>query len=317
MKTPNDLSVEFSSLNSLAQKDKPQNWIQLNERYPTATNDSNIKRNRYFDVLPSEQNRVHLSSVPGNSDYINASFISNFKYISTQAPLPHTMEHFWMMVWEQRSPIIVMLTKLHEKGRPKADLYWPKFQGETERYGNFFVTWTKSAFYSDIDVRSFKITFQDESREVIQLHYGEWPDNGCPESTYKIKRLIRLIKIFQTRLSTLYGLQGPVIGHCSAGIGRTGTLFACLIALDKLNGSTPFDSLNLMEIVHQMRKQRAGMIQTLEQYSFAYEVIRDIYLDGLENFPMVSERLHHLKCSLNLESEISFCYSGENVTVSP
>lgn len=76
------------------------------ELHPSAVHPLNKNKNRYPDVLPVEETRVRLSPVgeiPA-SDYINANLVRSdekFSAICSQAPLPHTFDDFWRMVWEQ------------------------------------------------------------------------------------------------------------------------------------------------------------------------------------------------------------------------
>jgi len=272
MKDLVDLEVEYKALNALWKKERPENYLHLMSMYPTATSCCNCTKNRYADVLPYEHTRVRLNP-KHNSDYINANYI-NRKFISCQAPLPNTFEDFWRMIWEQNCGIICMLTKLVEQGKVKADCYWPDCDGSSEQYGEITVTFTQSrVFMQGIEIRLFKLKKGVEVRDIVQLHYSEWEDFGVPETTLKMREFIRLIFMYKERSEKL-GMTGPLVAHCSAGIGRTGVLFAILIALEKQQSG---DQINLMEIVHQMRKQRAGMVQTFNQYYFVYRVLVDLF----------------------------------------
>jgi len=64
----------------------------------------------------------------------------------------------------------------------------------------------------------------------------------------------------------------PILLHCSAGIGRTGTLIACHTAWQILNEPSN-DSVNIWEIVKNLRRDRTGMVQSAEQYVFIHEVV--------------------------------------------
>ncbi|KAK0541111.1 hypothetical protein OC835_000321 [Tilletia horrida] len=91
--------------------------------------------NRYNNIWTYEHSRVRLANprnaADPNSNYINASYVQPARefgctrtYIATQAPLPSTFEHFWMMCWEQNVRVIVMVTREHEAGRIQAHRYW-------------------------------------------------------------------------------------------------------------------------------------------------------------------------------------------------
>lgn len=102
------------------------------QEFETSTRGENACRNRYTNILSNEQTRVRLQSIPpGDNDYINANRVSGPDghpgYIATQAPLPDTAPHFWQMVYESASPVIIMLTRQHEDhcDMTKCEQYWP------------------------------------------------------------------------------------------------------------------------------------------------------------------------------------------------
>ena len=63
---------------------------------------------------------------------------------------------------------------------------------------------------------------------------------------------------------------GPAVVHCSSGIGRTGVLLACDIGLQAFLQGNP--KVDVLRIVSTLRQDRAGMIQTREQYRFIHQV---------------------------------------------
>ena len=64
--------------------------------------------------------------------------------------------------------------------------------------------------------------------------------------------------------------SGPAIVHCSAGVGRTGTLLALDIGIQGiLQGDSKID---VLRIVSMMRQDRPGMVQTKDQYRFVHQV---------------------------------------------
>jgi protein tyrosine phosphatase len=280
MKSEGVLRQEFELLNQLVPMTKACDLYQLATQYPSALSGLNYTRNRYKDVLPEESTRVHLRHLQDDddTDYINANFIPGHKqkYISCQAPLPNTTNHFWTMVWEQNSPLIVMLTRTIEGERKKADVYWPDCEDEPQQYGELTVTLKSITRLPFITIRTMLLSNgESEEREVFQLHYTEWPDFGVPQTTHNIRELIRLMNMYKQQ-GVAKGLSGPIIAHCSAGIGRCGTFIAILICLEKLIEGISADSISLVEIVSQMRKARTGMVQTDHQYIFIYQVLDDI-----------------------------------------
>jgi len=178
------------------------------------------------------------------------------------------------MVWEQNSPILVVLTKLIENNKTKAEVYWPEQEGETKVYGNISVTFQK-LFNTPIPtiIRSFRLKhlIDGKSREIIQVHYMDWPDFGVPSKTKPIRDLAILVDQFKNRGATR-GLNGPAILHCSAGIGRTGCFVAIHITLQKLmHGGI----CSIFYTVNRLRLQREGMVQTFQQYEFIYKTVKE------------------------------------------
>ncbi|XP_068193402.1 tyrosine-protein phosphatase non-receptor type 1 [Antennarius striatus] len=232
----------------------------------------NKSRNRYRDVSPFDHSRICLQL--GLNDYINASLIAveeaQRKYILTQGPLPNTCGNFWEMVWEQRSRGVVMLNRVIEKGSIKCAQYWPH-RGEKDIFfedTNFKLTLISEDIKSYYTVRQLELEnlSTQETREILHFHYTTWPDFGVPESPASFLNFL-----FKVRESgCLNADQGPVVVHCSAGIGRSGTF--CLVDTCLLLMSLRKDpsSVRMREVLLEMRRYRMGLIQTADQLRFSY-----------------------------------------------
>ncbi|XP_062865132.1 tyrosine-protein phosphatase non-receptor type 9 isoform X2 [Trichomycterus rosablanca] len=203
---------------------------------------ANQVKNRYSDVLCLDHSRVRLCPLDHEdddddetSDYINASFMDGYKttnaYIATQGPLPKTFGDFWRMVWEQMVLIIVMTTRVMERGRVKCGQYWPLEAGRTEEYGCFLVRNVHIAVFQDFNLSHLELynSRTGECREVSHYLYMSWPDFGVPKSASAMLDFRAEVKQRQDlALRTSYpewtGPAGgpPIVVHCSAGIGRTG-----------------------------------------------------------------------------------------------
>ncbi|EGC31635.1 hypothetical protein DICPUDRAFT_99148 [Dictyostelium purpureum] len=272
------------------------------EKFFSALQPNNYGKNRYHDVLPNESTRVRLTPIEsGDGDYINANYIngevpnSYRYYIACQAPLPSTVKDFWRMVWEERSSVIVCLTKLEENGKKKADVYYPETSQQPQEYGSFWVHLHKKVMFKDIGVSSLHLYKKGEEfpREVVLLHYGQWPDCGAPPSSSHIRTLSVMVNTFKQR-GNAKSTNGPVIVHCSAGIGRSGTFISININMAKIerysNDPTQIN-ISIKDSVLELRRQRKGMVQTLDQYIFIYKVINDVLNDmGLRSLASPSKR---------------------------
>ncbi|XP_077411581.1 receptor-type tyrosine-protein phosphatase F isoform X14 [Vanacampus margaritifer] len=242
----------------------------------------NKPKNRYANVIAYDHSRVVLTSVdavPG-SDYINANYIDGYRkqnaYIATQGPLPETLSDFWRMVWEQRSSTIVMMTRLEEKSRVKCDQYWPA-RG-TETYGMIQVTMLDTVELATYSVRTFALykNGSSEKRELRQFQFMAWPDHGVPEYPTPILAFLRRVKACNPPDA------GPMVVHCSAGVGRTG----CFIVIDAMLERMKHEkSVDIYGHVTCMRAQRNYMVQTEDQYIFIHEALLEAATCGNTEVP--------------------------------
>jgi len=251
--------------------------------YDSAIKPTNRGKNRYSNVLPLEKTRVKLrqkNDIEG-SDYINANWVdglipgSERAYITTQGPLQETVEDFWRMVSETGSNVIVMLTKEVENDKIKCTHYWPLEPGNTFTFDNLRVTLQneKKTFENRLVERTLELIHYDtdERREIKHYQYLDWPDHGLPESAAAFRKILH--KVDKVRAE-----NAPIVVHCSAGIGRTGTFCTVHSTLKKLHlhlKERPDEApeFNVLQTVLRMREQRVGMVQTKEQYIFCYKAL--------------------------------------------
>ncbi|CAI5641503.1 receptor-type tyrosine-protein phosphatase S isoform X10 [Oreochromis niloticus] len=237
----------------------------------------NKPKNRYANVIAYDHTRVILSPIEGilGSDYINANYIDGYRkqnaYIATQGPLPETFGDFWRMVWEQRAASVVMMTRLEEKSRIKCDQYWPS-RG-TETYGMIQATLLDTMELATFCVRTFSLhkSGSSERREVRQFQFTAWPDHGVPEYPTPFLNFLRRVKACNPPDA------GPIIAHCSAGVGRTG----CFIVIDAMLERIRHErTVDIYGHVTLMRSQRNYMVQTEDQYSFIHEALLEAVACG-------------------------------------
>ncbi|XP_056885193.1 receptor-type tyrosine-protein phosphatase H-like isoform X4 [Takifugu flavidus] len=234
----------------------------------------NKSKNRFVNILPYDWCRVKLSkSSPTASDYINASYMPGYnskrEYIATQGPLSSTLNDFWQMVWEQRVNGIVMVTNCTEKGRAKCEEYWPPFSKPC-LYGELLVTTTSEQEESNWTLREFTVKHRDTCEEcrVKHFHFTVWPDHGVPLNTEILIQFRGLVRQHIERQAS----SAPTVVHCSAGVGRTGTIIALDVLLQQLQNQK---AVGINDFVHRMRLHRTNMVQTESQYIFLHQCIMD------------------------------------------
>jgi len=265
--------------------------------------DINKPKNRYANVIAYDHSRVVLQPVDGvvGSDYLNANYCDGYRkqnaYIATQGPLPETLADFWRMVWEQRSSTIVMLTRLEERARVKCDQYWPT-RG-TETYGVMCVTLTDTQELATYVIRTFQLQRMGytDRREVKQFQFTAWPDHGVPEHSAPFLQFIRRIHMMNPSDS------GPIVTHCSAGVGRTGAFIVIDSMLERMKHEKTVD---VYGHVTCLRAQRNYMVQTEDQYIFIHDALLEAVLSGNTEVP--ARNLHqHIQNLMQTDP-------GDNVT---
>ncbi|RXM29687.1 Receptor-type tyrosine-protein phosphatase eta [Acipenser ruthenus] len=247
--------------------------IGINQTKNAALAPDNKVKNRYNNVLPYDSSRVKLSMRNSASDdYINANYMPGYdskkQFIAAQGPLPGTVNDFWRMIWEQNVYTLVMLTRCNEQGRVKCEEYWPSSNPKT--YGDVTVILTSEIPLNEWTIREFKMknTKTAESRTVRHFHFTAWPDHGVPETTELLINFRHLVREHMDR----YSRNSPTVVHCSAGVGRTGTL----IAIDRLIYQIERESVvDIYGIVHNLRMHRPLMVQTEDQYIFLNQCAKD------------------------------------------
>eukprot|EP00040_Diaphanoeca_grandis_P017719 m.92899 g.92899 ORF g.92899 m.92899 type:complete len:978 (-) comp26581_c0_seq2:163-3096(-) len=238
---------------------------------------NNKLKNRYGNIVAYDNSRVVLDVINDDpdTDYVNANWISGYnkprEYIASQGPVPNSFISFWRMIWYCNIETIVMVTHEVEKGRMKCHRYWPdptsNPPSKEMEYGSVRVVHVMTQEHDHFYSRTFDVIYNGEKRTVKQFAYLSWPDHGVPMTSPEILGFRNAVR------SSRQNLEAPMLVHCSAGVGRTGTY----IAIDRLLEQCVHmeSNLDVDKILRDMRMARNFMIQTEIQYVFVYRAVYD------------------------------------------
>jgi len=242
--------------------------------------------NRYFDILPNPATQVQLQlqGVDPASTYINANYVRSFggrrahEYIASQGPLPATVEAFMRMIWEQKMLVLVQTTGFIEKKVKKCEEYFPQEAGGRMTVGPSG-QWTVDCKTVD---RRAGYNFSEliihnnatrEQRDVVHFWFNTWPDHGVPTkkgttTIYPDTTIDMLQEVRRTR-AKMDAKAAPLLVHCSAGVGRTGTFIIIDQVITALEQG--HNKIDIVDLIGTIREDRMALVQHTIQYKFAYQ----------------------------------------------
>lgn len=264
-----------------------------------AENVSVKEKNRYGKLLAYDKTRVVLDATDDDnatSDYINANYIDGYRkpkaYIATQGPKENTCADFWRMVWQEKSSKIIMLTNIVEVGKKKCEKYWPD---AVHMYDSITVTLEKTEVSADYTIRTFRLKKANSAQvhHVQQFHYTSWPDHGVPIYPSVLVSFIKKVKNVPSPADS-----GPIIVHCSAGIGRTGTVMLVDSMMDMGNEEKKVD---VLQFLYNMRQQRINILDNPDQYEFVHTALVEALL--IDSTAIASSKFPDFYCQIKCQNE--------------
>ncbi|XP_068895202.1 receptor-type tyrosine-protein phosphatase S-like isoform X10 [Tenebrio molitor] len=263
---------------------KKSNYGRLPENFP---------KNRYKNTIAYDDTRVILEYNDEEGDYINANYVNGYDtpkaFIATQAPLPTTVQDFWLMICQENVTTIVMLTEVRENGIVKCEQYWPDFPS-TCRFGKFLIENVSTKIFPDYIERNLQVKYENTTHFVQHFQYITWPDHGVP-------LCLQAFTSFMKQIEDIHKV--PMVVHCNAGCGRTGTLILCDIILKMANHENQVD---FPGILRRIRNARIGLVTTVDQYIFAHRVILE-YLFGQDFSIPINEKFEsNVNKAVNLKA---------------
>uniref|UniRef100_A0AAQ5Z193 protein-tyrosine-phosphatase n=1 Tax=Amphiprion ocellaris TaxID=80972 RepID=A0AAQ5Z193_AMPOC len=266
----------------------------------------NKSKNRYKNILPCEShsNLPFPVSPPSCGNYdtnIKKNEPTGKVFIATQGCLQNTVTDFWKMVYQENTHVIVMTTKEMERGRNKCVRYWPDLHGMKE-FGKVLVRNVDERPAQDYILRKLEVTRLDRKeplRYIWHYQYLSWPDHGVPNEPGGVLWFLEEVNRTQSTIPD----TGPIVVHCSAGIGRTGTIIVIDILIDIINRQGLDCDIDIPKTIQRVRQQRSGMVQTEAQYKFIYMAVQQ-YIDTAQK-RLEEEKLVWNSCFVN---DYFLCY---------
>jgi protein tyrosine phosphatase len=238
----------------------------INATTSSGTSEENKHKNKYKNICPYDHSRVLLktSSEKKWGDYVNASYIDGYreqrKFIASQGPTKATLEYFLRMLLEQGVEVVVMVTNLAEGGKVKCERYWP--EDDVIQAGDIKVQLTTSQVFADYTIRRLQLLLEGDCvHELTQFHFTAWPDKDVSTTAWSLVDFEQRVAFIST--------DKPIVVHCSAGVGRTGTFIALSNVLVE---AVEIGYMDFFTAVQKLRHDRACMVQTSAQYEFLHRV---------------------------------------------
>ncbi|XP_072048343.1 receptor-type tyrosine-protein phosphatase S-like [Amphiura filiformis] len=259
------LAIQFQNLQDITILPKP-------DECKAGAAEENVDKNRFKDVLPMDSARPYLMTEGGakSTNYINASFMNGYRtkdgFLTTQMPLPNTVDDIWRMVFDYKCNTIVMLNQLDSADKTLAQ-YWPN-KGAKQTHGPLTVECvSEQKIGKDVVTRKLKLRKMKEEREIVQFALKNWSNDGkkLPDKKSIGQLATRVIERMQKQKK-----DARVAVHCIDGMSVSGTFIAIVSALDRLAAER---SVDIFQTLKRLRTCNGRCVATKKHFKFVYDAV--------------------------------------------
>ena len=237
---------------------------------------------RYKDIYPYAHNSINIKTSYNDNEKINASWMHVFdinSFIATQGPNDETIDDFWTMCFKYKVNRIIMLCQEYEDNKKKCSNYWGQ-----ELKSNIFEIKESQIINSDNIIEEKKITVYNKvinkTLTFPHIQFKAWPDHKIPDIQNYVPIFTRLFNFADEGRKNKD--NGPILVHCSAGIGRTGvflTLYGICHEIDQqIKNKNDYITFNIFNFVRKLKEMRMYSVENINQYNFIYRFLKE-YLD--------------------------------------
>jgi len=227
-------------------------------------------------VIPFVENKIQLSDgTEMSASFIKFDWSENeiyHNFIATQAPLNTNVDAFWKMIWDKDIQQIVMVTELSDDGIEQLCYpYIPEASACALSFGcslEVICTGEKCLLADQkepVQVRILKVSHRGQEKTLTHYWYRNWKDGTAPNQTLTMTALIQEV----ARDKEAMEITTPILVHCTAGAGRTGTFIVSYHLYDRFTRGATLP--RLFDVVGQLRWQRPKIVSKLLQYNFCYK----------------------------------------------
>ena len=161
-----------------------------------------------------------------------------------------------------------MICQLTENNKKKCANYWEKY------LKNYLIVRINDEEKLDEGLIKRKLEMKNinncQFKNVYQIQLTTWDDHTAPINNYN--KIIKMIQFIDDNKEDF-----PVIVHCSAGVGRTGTFISMYNLyheiLEQIKDNKEEIIFSIMNLVRKLKEMRLYMVENEGQYKLLYQFV--------------------------------------------